>query len=311
MKAAQRLLHILSYVCLIAVAGCTSDRPSWESLSTSLQGQVAEFEGRVGYYVEDLEQGKTIAHDADSLFPTASLIKVPIMLALFDRIERGELSYTDDVTFHDSLRYSRSDLIGKLESGSQVSLSKLVMLMITTSDNTASLWLQELAGGGTAINAFLDAHGYPYTRVNSRTAGREADRAIFGWGQTTPREMATMLKEIREATLLGPAASEEMYRVLTRIFWNDEALSVLPPWIQAASKQGAVSDSRSEAVLVNGPEGDYVFALITDGQTDTSWESDNAGYVLLRDFSRALYEWFAPNHPWSPSLAGREAFAGP
>jgi beta-lactamase class A len=62
--------------------------------------------------------------------------------------------------------------------------------METLSDNTASLWVQRLVGSA-AINDWLAANGYDSTRVNSRVPGREADRTRMGWGQTTPREMAT------------------------------------------------------------------------------------------------------------------------
>ncbi len=108
--------------------------------------------------------------------------------------------------------------------------------------------------------------------------------------------MAELLMMIREGTAVSREASEEMYRALTRIYWNDEALSQIPPYVQAASKQGAVSASRSEVVLVNAPHGDYVFCLITNNQEDTSWEDDNAGYVLLREVSRLLWKYFEPDY---------------
>jgi beta-lactamase class A len=92
-----------------------------------------------------------------------------------------------------------------------------------------------------------------------------------------------------------------MYRVLCRAYWDAEALSALPPWVQAASKQGAVNRSRSEVVLVSAPSGDYVFCLITADQQDTSWDADNAGFVLLRDVSRALWEHFEGVDAWSPA----------
>ena len=182
--------------------------------------------------------------------------------------------------------------------------SKLVLLMLSMSDNTASLWLQHLAGGGEAINAWLDEAGFPATRMNSRTEGRHADWERFGWGQTTPREMADLLVAIRNGNAVSPAASQEMYRSLTRTYWDDEAISELPPWIQAASKQGVLSDSKSEVVLVNAPSGDYVFCIITDDQSDTWWVPDNAGYVLIRETSRMLWEHFEPDHPWTPERTG-------
>jgi beta-lactamase class A len=181
--------------------------------------------------------------------------------------------------------------------------------MITTSDNTASLWLQGLVGGAT-INEWLGAHGFDSTRVNSRVPGREDARSRYGWGQTTPREIAELLVMIRQEKAVSPAASQEMYRHLTRIYWNAQALSQLPPWVQVASKQGAVDRSKSEVVLVNAPSGDYVFSVITKEQEDERWVEDNEGYVLIRKVSALLWKTFEPKHPWTPA-PGAEKFKPP
>ena len=83
-----------------------------------------------------------------------------------------------------------------------------------------------------------------------------------------------------------------MYRHLTRIYWDDEALSQIPNHIQVASKQGAVNKSRSEVVLVNSPNGDYVFCIITNNQSDESWSFENEGFVLIRKISRLLWNYY-------------------
>jgi beta-lactamase class A len=270
-------------------------------LAARLRPLVTGFAGRVGIYVRHLGSGATVEIDADSLFPTASMIKVPILVGVFDRMERGELAFLDTLVYTDSLLYPGEDILGSYRDSAAIPLAQVLMLMITTSDNTAALWAQHLAGTGTHINAWLDAHGFAHTRVNSRTPGREDDRERYGWGQTTPREMAELLVLIRDGRAVSAAASEAMYRHLTRIYWTGEALSQIPPWVQAASKQGAVNRSRSEAVLVNAPSGDYVFCVITKEQEDESWEHDNEGFVLLRRISAILWDHFEPAHPWRPA----------
>ncbi len=306
----RRTLALAAIAVLLPAAAATAQAPAARPdtvLQRRLAAAVAGFRGTVGVYVRHLPSGRTAAVRADELFPTASMIKVPILVGTFDAIERGALSYRQELTYTDSLRYPGEDLVGALADSATLSLSKLALLMITTSDNTAALWLQHLAGTGTAINAWLDAHGFRATRVNSRTPGREADRERLGWGQTTPREMAELLVMIREGRAVSRAASEEMYRHLTRIHWTGEALSQLPPWVQAASKQGAVNRSRSEVVLVNAPSGDYVVCVITKEQVDEGWEPSNEGYVLLRRVSALLWEHFEPAHPWRPA-EGAERF---
>jgi beta-lactamase class A len=97
-----------------------------------------------------------------------------------------------------------------------------------------------------------------------------------------------------------------MYRNLIRIYWDGEALSQIPPYVQAASKQGAVNQSRSEVALVNAPGGDYAFCVITKNQQNESWERSNAGFVLLRDVSRTLWNHFEPKSGWKPANDGEK-----
>lgn len=268
-------------------------------LTKQLNEHVKDFKGEYGIYVRHLKTGRTVEINADSLFPTASMIKVPIMTGIFDKVEKGELKYDSLLVFRDSLIYPGEDIVGTLKDSGRITLSKIVMLMITTSDNTASLWCQLMAGTGTRINEIMAENGFAVTRVNSRTTGREELRTLYGWGVTSPREMAELVVKIREGKIISPWASERMYRNLARIYWDGEALSEIPPFVHAASKQGAVNRSRSEVVLVNAPSGDYVFCVITKNQQDESWGNDNEGYVLLRNVSKTLWKYYEPKSQWN------------
>ncbi len=288
----------------LALSACQA-APDLAPLRDALAARVAAFDGEVGVYVRHLQSGAELAIDADKLFPTASLIKVPILGALFEKIERGEVGYHDKLTYTKDRLYEGEDLLGSFADGQTITLDKLAFLMITTSDNTASLWCQELAGTGAAVNAWLEAQGFVATRVNSRTPGREEARARFGWGQTTPEEMAELLVRVRDRALVSEAASEEMARALGRIYWDGEALASIPPDVATMSKQGAVNSSRSEVVLVHAPRGDFVFCVITSNQRDQSWGDDNQGFVLLRDVAAMLWRHFEPDRPYAPPPDGQ------
>lgn len=274
------------------------------ALSARLDSLVRGFRGNVGIYVRHLPTGATVAIDADTVFPTASLIKVPILLTLYDQVQQGRLSLDARVPYPDTLTYrytEATDVVGYMAAGDTLPLRELAFLMLTISDNHASLWIQALVGGGAGVNAWLDGHGFRQTRVNSRTPGREQARSAYGWGQTTPREIAEALVMIRQGRAVSPRASDEMYRMLTRSYWDQEALSQIPPTIQAASKQGFVDRSRSEVLLVNAPTGDYVLAVITKNQVDTGYQPGNEGSRLLQAVSRAVYEHFNPEDTWRPA----------
>ncbi|MCK9409138.1 MAG: class A beta-lactamase-related serine hydrolase [Bacteroidetes bacterium] len=297
MKTFILSLFILTFISAQQKSVFPSSKPDLK-LTRKLQELVKEFKGEYGIYVRHLKTGKTVEINADSLFPTASMIKIPIMTGIFDKVEKGELKYDSLLVFRDSLVYPGEDIVGTLKDSGRITLSKVVMLMITTSDNTGSLWCQQMAGTGLRINEIMEENGFVVTRVNSRTPGREQMRSQYGWGVTTPREMAELVVKIREGKMISPWVSERMYRNLARIYWDGEALSEIPPYIHAASKQGAVDQSRSEVVLVNAPSGDYVFCIITKNQQDESWVYENEGYVLLRNVSRTLWKYFEPTSTW-------------
>ena len=168
---------IVSFLALLLMA-CTSSQTMVReqtdpALQQKLESIVHGFNGDVGIFVRHLHTGQTAAVHADTLFPTASMIKVPILCGIFDKINKGELNYGQSLVYRDSLKYD-DGVTGSFRDSTKTELSEIVMLMITLSDNTAALWLQQLAGTGATINDWLEQNGFHRTRVNSRTPA--ADR---------------------------------------------------------------------------------------------------------------------------------------
>lgn len=291
------LIFVLSYLAAPAQRATRIDK----TLERDLRALLTGFRGDVGVYVRNLRTGQTVAINADTLFPTASTVKIPIQCGLFDKISRGELTYQQELVYKDSLHYD-DGIVGQLKDGAKIPLPEVVMLMETVSDNTASLWCQAMAGGGEAINSWLDKNGFAKTRVNSRTPGRRDFQKAYGWGQTTPRELAELLAYIRAGKAVSPDASDRMYRNLCRQYWDGDGLSQLPPEIKVASKNGAVNRSRSEVVLVHAPHGEYVYCLMTKNQADETWERTNEGFTTLRKVGALLWHHFEPKSDWKPTV---------
>jgi beta-lactamase class A len=263
-----------------------------KALEKKLIGFTEGFKGQVGFYVKNLKTGRVASFHSDSVFPTASTVKVPILVGILEKLEKGELNYHDKLTYRDSLFYAGEDILGSFKDGEQIELSKVMMLMCTTSDNTASLWLQSMAGTGTAINKLMDGLKLPNTRVNSRTQGREENRKQYGWGQTTPEEMARLFEMIMNRQVLNGHASDRMMKILSRNYWDEEGLSSIPAGVFVASKNGAVDASRSEVMYVNGKKTPYIFSIYTKNNEDKSWERSNAAWVMTRKMSDFLWTYF-------------------
>lgn len=284
----KRCFFILLPLLVFSAAAQKTDKKLYAKVEALIQG----FHGDVGVYIKDLRKNKTVSIGADSLFPTASMVKIPILLGIMDKMEKGELQYHQPFMYKDSLLYAGSDILGSFKNNETIELAKLLMLMLTTSDNTASLWLQTIAGTGTRINALLDSNGFTRTRVNSRTPGREANREQLGWGQTTPYEMATLMEKIYHGELISKIACHKMLRLLGRNYWDEQAISRVPPTVFVASKNGAVDASRSEVLLVMAPGRPYIFCICTKKNKDTGWGESNEAWMLAKNLSQLLWEYY-------------------
>jgi beta-lactamase class A len=279
---------------LIFLFGCIqlNAQKTDKKLQQQIQSLIQDFKGDIGVYVHDLKKNRVVAVHADTVFPTASMVKVPILIGIMDKIGKKELDYHQSLTYHDSLLYAGVDILGSFKNNEKIDLSKVMMLMLTTSDNTASLWLQGIAGTGTRINQLMDSLGFPNTKVNSRTPGREEIRKIYGWGQTTPREMSTLFEQIAARKILSDSASEKMLKLLGRNYWDEEGLSSIPAGVFVASKNGAVNASRSEVIYVQGEGVNYVFCICTKNNQDQSWNTTNEAWTLTRKLSALLWNYY-------------------
>lgn len=280
--------YLLLFLLLPSLVFAQQDR----KLEKGLRALITGFQGDVGIYVRNLKTGRYVDINADTIFPTASIVKVPILVGIFDKIEKGELSYHQPLIYRDSIKYGGSGLMQFFKDSTETDLSVLVALMMAYSDNTTSLWNQALAGGGQRINELMAQYGLNNTRVNSRTPGREAIRNIYGWGMTTPREMSELLVKIRKGEVISQNASSRMYRLMTHGYYDEVGLSQIPPYTQAAHKSGSVDASRSEVILVNAPHGEYVFYVGTKNNKDQRWTNENEAENLIRKVSAYLWDHY-------------------
>ena len=283
------ITFLLTFFSLYVVAQKTDKK-----LEKQIRDLVSGFHGTVGIYVHELKKDRVASFNADTVFPTASIVKIPIMIGIMDRIQNKELEFHQVMIYKDTMNYDPGeDVLASFKPDEKILLSKLMLLSISLSDNTASLMLQGIAGGGQRINYLMDSLGYLYTRVNSRTPGREKDREMYGWGQTTPREIARIMEQIERGEVLSQKSSDRMLRTLGRQYWDEVAISQIPPNIFVASKHGSLNECRNEILYVNAPN-PYIFSIFTKNNKDQSWDYNNEAWVLTRKLSALLFAYYNP-----------------
>ncbi|AHF14640.1 serine hydrolase [Niabella soli] len=267
-----------------------------KKLKALIESAISGFHGDVGVYVHHLKKNKSVAINADTIFPTASIVKVPLLAGVFQKIAKGDLKLSQEFVYNAKRAYGGSGLMQFYKDSARTDLSTMISLMLTYSDNVAAIWLQELAGGGATVNPLMDQLGLPHTKVNSRTAGREDIWKKYGWGQTTPKEMAQLFTLIRQGKVIDARYSDKMYRYLKNQFYNGRSLSQLPATVSTICKTGSIDDARGEVVLVNAPGGDFVFCILTKNNKDRSWTDNNEAEVLTRKLASIIWNHFEPRH---------------
>lgn len=269
-----------------------------KKLEALIHAELSSFKGEVGIYIHHLKKNKVVAINENTLFPTASLVKISILVGVFNKIAQEELTLDQKFIYDAKRVYGGSGLMQFYKDSAQTDLSTMIALMLTYSDNVTSIWLQELAGGGQLINEQMDKLDLPNTKVNSFTEGRETIREEYGWGHTTPKELAKLFELIRNGEVISPAHSDRMYRYLKNQFYDERILSQIPPTVNTIAKTGSVNAARGEIVLINAPNGDYIISFLTKNNEDQSWTHENSAEELSRRISAIVWNYYEPKHPF-------------
>ena len=281
------------------------------AIETRITARLQPFRGQMGVYAVHLETGETIAVNADTRFPTASLIKAAVMVEVFARLDSGRLRLDQLVPLGDDVKVGGSGVLHSLRGGSSWSVADLLFLMIALSDNTATNMLIGLTGT-TAVNERMVSMGLPQTRLYRPTfRGGRADafpdeEKEYGLGSSTPREMATLMERIARGHAVSPAASRDMETLLGKQQVHEVICRLLPgagAGVNIAHKtgqdeeklpdaNGAPGSVRTDAGIVTTPQGRYVVAIFARRAADMRWTVENEALVTGAEVSRLVFDHF-------------------
>jgi len=294
---------------LAAAHGPAKPQESLARLKVRMDQVAAGFQGVLGYSLRG-PGGEQINLRGDERFPTASTIKVAVMCEALSEVEEGKLQWSQPIMVQPGLGGREAGGPAYyFRDGSELPLSEWIDLMITMSDNTATIRLRDLLGQEN-INNWLKAHGFQQTLIlNGADTDRLGLRALqrqYGLGVTTPNEMVRLFDMIANGGAASAASCERMIRILGHQYWDDGIASQIPPGVQVASKSGAIDGTRSDVAIVHAPGGDYTLAIYTRDQKDDRWAKDNAGCAAIRTLSAIVWKHFNPASTWTPPTGADE-----
>lgn len=249
----------------VYVAQSNTDTPSavnagdhWAELQRKIEFQVKHFPGTAGIYIKDVKRGWVIEHNADTLFPSASLVKIPVMAALYDAQSKGRISLDEVLTLQRRMRAAGSGSLRLQRAGTKYTVRQLIYKMITESDNTATNMLTDYLGLDYYNSSFLKM-GLTHTNFSRMIMDlRKRDQGIENY--TSPRDMASLLELIYGRDLTG---SDEMLAILKGQKINDRLAVSIPASWQIGHKTGLMRDSCHDVGIVFAPSSDYIICVLT------------------------------------------------
>jgi beta-lactamase class A len=259
----------------------------WATMETAVRKKVAAFRGEVGLVIRDLGTGWTIQIDPDKVFPSASMVKVPIMAACLEAQREGRLSLDDRMTLKRSDKTTGSGLLRRNRSGSVFTVDRLVELMVAHSDNTAT-------------NMLIDRLGFDYLNGAFREMGLETTnltRKMMDFGSrgrglenyTTAREMADILERMYRRDCFCPEVSGMCLEYLKSQKVNDRIPRFLPKNVVVAHKTGLERQVCHDAGIVFTERGDFLISVFT-----RTTRGSRTAKSLISGVSALAYKVYGP-----------------
>ncbi len=295
---------------LLSMFWAVSINPAFAQASASAQKSIADLtdllkplieghRGEVAVCVRHIEKGDEFHWRSDIPQPTASLIKLPVMIAAYRLADSGKLDLNQMVVLTDADKVPGSGILtDHFSAGLSLSIRDAIRLMIRYSDNTATNLVVDQIGLPTTSQV-MNELGFPETRLHAKVFRGESSIAPersqqFGLGSTTARDMVELLTKLANEQLAGAGSTTAMLDHLAACDDNTKAGRDLPKGARFAHKSGAVAASRCDAGIVTGPSGRIAVCILTTKNEDQTWDDDNAANVLCGRIARIVYDHFNP-----------------
>ena len=244
----------------------------------------------MGYTIVNLDTGERLSRRGEEPFPTASLIKVPIAVAVMEQVAAGQLSLDDRITVLRIEKVPGAGILQFLHDGAEITIRDAAWLMLTLSDNTATNLLLSRIEMRRVWEA-MEKRGLPRTKVHSkvflRLASVAPDSSVkYGLGVTTPNEMARLFAMLADGKAVSPAADSVVMDMLDH---NEDGqlLQRFVDGIRAPHKTGATDAVRTECTVFY-LQSRVVACAFTRENTDQRWVLDSEPQRTMGELGRAV-----------------------
>jgi beta-lactamase class A len=287
------LVLVLMPACALAQTAPSrgAARADTATLHRTLDSLARGHRGIAGYTVHNIDTGERLELRGDEPFPTASLVKVPVLVTLYDLVEKGQIALDDRMTVLRIDKVAGSGQLQYLHDGLEITVRDAAWLMSTVSDNTATnLLLDKISL--RSVWQKMEALGLPRTKVHHKSFRRDntsiaMDSSVkYGLGVTTPNEMARLFQLLANGKAVSAHADSAMLDILEHNTMN-QMLQRHVDGVTVAHKDGEGDDVRTECALYR-LQSRVVACVLTKQNQDKRWLIDNDAQVTMARMGLAI-----------------------
>lgn len=219
---------------------------------------------RIGLLVRSADGATLLANEPDHAFPAASVIKVPLVMALYSDAADGRIDLGEEVAIGD--RVDGSGVLRDMRDVSALSLRDLAALMMVLSDNTATNRVIERLGV-ERVSARMAEWGIATTALRRKMYDFEAAKSGLE-NIATARELVALLARLVAGECRDRATSDAVLAIMERCEDDRKLRRFLAPNTKVPNKSGTLDASRNDVAVFRGPSGAVVVAVFTDEVKD-------------------------------------------
>ncbi len=254
------------------------------ALEEAIKEQSAKPGLRTGVFVVEPATGKYADQSAHESFAAASMIKVPVLVALLSAVDRKEVSLNQILTMKQEDVAGGSGFLQWRPVGSQFPVAAVAELMITHSDNTATNMIINLLGGKSVLNPQFAGWGLTQTRINNPLPDFD------GTNRTSPYDLAYLLGLVQYGGQLSAESKDFMMRIMQRTRTRTLLPMGLGLGARIAHKTGDIGGMVGDAGIVSAPGGQRYIVV---AQVERP-HNDVRANLLIRRLSRSIYSTMVP-----------------
>jgi len=259
---------------------------AWQELQQRIRSEISQFKGEAGIVIKDLGTGWEFSHEKVKLFPSASLVKIPLMAACFLAADQGRIKLDRNIALKSSDKLTGSGVLKDMPAGATFSVERLIGLMIYDSDNTATNIVTNLVGIDYLNNTFK-SFGLKNTDLSRKIADYQLrDKGIENY--TTAEDMALLLDRIYRRSLGNKNVSDQCISMMKLTRLNDRIPKYLPVAITIAHKTGLEKGVCHDAGIIFTNKGDFIIVVLTKHANSNSTPSKE----FIAKVSLYAYKYF-------------------